>query len=112
MRCKVGRYQTHHHLVLWHRSLKHDFTTATCTAACYEPRTVRHQTQRLLAGAKTRGQQLGVDVQKHHDVSTIDAVQHRFGADEHRCVGLNGTGGRFDFLHRSPGCGLEFVAQA
>ena len=76
MRCKVGRYQTHHHLVLWHRSLEHNFTTCTaaCTAACYESRTVRHQTQRLLAGAKARGQQLGVNVQKHHHISTIDAM--------------------------------------
>ena len=48
---------------------------------------MHHQTQGLLGGPVTRGQQLLVQVQERHQVGVLGAVQHRFGADQDPSAG-------------------------
>ena len=88
MGCEVTGDQTRQNLVLRNRSLDDEFTTAS-----NQPCTMRQKIECLLAGTKPRGQEFGVNVEKHHRVGAVDAMQHRLGADEHRCTWIYRRGG-------------------
>jgi hypothetical protein len=107
MGTEIAGRKTCQHFVLRYRSLN-DQLAAAANHAC----PVRKQVERLLAGAESRRQEFGIDIEKYHHIRTIDAMQDRFRTDEHRCPGINRCGGWSDFLHQPAGRCLQLVPQS
>ena len=69
-------------------------------ASTHEAAGPYQQRQRLLGRAVARREQLAVEVEEHHGIGVVDAVEQRFGADEHIDTVRNRTGVRSHLGHR------------